>query len=169
VHHVDGDELSESVFTELGRVTWAVIKLEDYLQNVSWLITPSDPSTDRRPISEKIKASLVVLDTWGPSVVRDHAQDWLRQGLKAIGERNAALHGTPLTWVGPDFRDAPPRMLLGVMPRGGRPYSERPLTASSLAELRTVLVDAAAGWRDLVIEIGEERRRMAAEEDQQGD
>jgi hypothetical protein len=44
------------------------------------------------------------------------------------------------------------------MPRKGRPYAERALTVESLAELRSALVDAADGWRDLVIAVGAELR-----------
>jgi hypothetical protein len=42
------------------------------------------------------------------------------------------------------------------MPRKGRPYCERPLTVESLSELRSVLENAADGWRDLVIALATE-------------
>jgi hypothetical protein len=147
------DDLPIDVLTELGRVTWAAIKLEDYTEGLCSLIDPHDPRRDRRQVGQKIRDTKRVLRSWTASAVRDEAIAWLERASQAIDRRNAALHATPVVWVG---RDPPggQRRFLGEMPRLGRPYVERPLTIESLGELRSVLEDAAAGWRDIAIAAG---------------
>ncbi|MBV9095194.1 MAG: hypothetical protein JO132_15170 [Streptosporangiaceae bacterium] len=49
------DELPVDVFTELGRVTWAAIKLEDYVEDLCSHIDPVNPWTDKRQVSAKIR------------------------------------------------------------------------------------------------------------------
>jgi len=49
------DDLPVDVLTELGRVTWAAIKLEDYTEGLCSLIDPANPRTDKRQVSQKIK------------------------------------------------------------------------------------------------------------------
>ena len=44
-------DLPVDVLTELGRVTWAAIKLEDYTEGLCSLIEPTNPRTDRRQVS----------------------------------------------------------------------------------------------------------------------
>jgi hypothetical protein len=148
------DELSVDVFTELGRVTWAAIKLEDYLEGLCAHIDPADPRTDKRQVSTKIRDAQKVLAARTRSATRDEAAEWLEHARQAIERRNAALHATPIVWVGRER--AEDRLGLGEMPRNGRPYVERPLTVESLSELRSVLEDAADGWRDLVLALGAE-------------
>jgi hypothetical protein len=148
------DELSVDVFTELGRVTWAAIKLEDYVEDVCLHIEPVNPRTDKRQVSTKIKDAQRVLAARPRSATRDKAAEWLERGRQAIERRNAALHATPIVWVGPER--VADRLGLGEMPRKGRPYFERPLTVESLSELRSVLENAADGWRDLVVASGAE-------------
>jgi hypothetical protein len=67
------------------------------------------------------------------------------------------MHATPIVWIG--RKRAEDRLGLCEMPRKGRPYFERPLTVESLSELRSVLVNAADGWRDLVIALDTESMR----------
>ena len=67
------------------------------------------------------------------------------------------MRATRIVWVG--RKHAEDRLGLGEMPRKGRPYFERPLTVESLSELRSVLVNAADGWRDLVIALDTESMR----------
>ena len=148
------DELSVDVFTELGRVTWAAIKLEDYVEGLCSHIDPANPRTDKRQVSTKIRDAQKVLAARTRSATRDEAAQWLEHARQAIERRNAALHATPIVWVGRER--AEDRLGLGEMPRNGRPYVERPLTVESLSELRSVLEDAADGWRDLVIALGTE-------------
>jgi hypothetical protein len=148
------DELSVDVFTELGRVTWAAIKLEDYVEGLCSHIDPANPRTDKRQVSRKIRDARRVLAARTRSATRDEAAEWLEHAHQAIERRNAALHATPIVWVG--RARAEDRLGLGEMPRNGRPYFERPLTVESLSELRSVLEDAADGWRDLVIALGAE-------------
>jgi hypothetical protein len=51
------DDLPLDVLTELGRVTWAVIRLEDYTEDVCRNIELADVRTaDKRPLSQKIRS-----------------------------------------------------------------------------------------------------------------
>jgi hypothetical protein len=151
------DDLPVDVLTELGRVTWAAIKLEDYAESLCSFIEPANPRTDRRQVSQKIKDAKRVLRRWTASAVRDKAMNWLEHARLALERRNAALHATPVVSLGRRPEDEQ-RLFLGEMPRPGRPYFERPLTVKSLSELRSVLEDAAAGWRDIVIAADTESR-----------
>ena len=94
------DELSVDVFTELGRVTWAAIKLEDYVESMCSHIDPANPRTDKRQVSKKIRDAQRVLAARARSATRDEAAEWLEQARQAIELRNAALHATPIVWVG---------------------------------------------------------------------
>jgi hypothetical protein len=151
------DDLPVDVLTELGRVTWAAIKLEDYTEGLCSLIDPTNPRTDKRQVSQKIKDAKRVLQGWPSSSVRDDAMAWLERASHAIEKRNAALHATPVVQLG-----RPPateqRLFLGEMPRADRPYNERPLTVESLSALRSELEDAFSGWRDVAIAAGAESR-----------
>lgn len=40
------------------------------------------------------------------------------------------------------------------MPRKGRGYFEQPLTVESLSQLRADLEEAAAGWQDMLLSLG---------------
>jgi hypothetical protein len=157
------DELPTDVLTELGRVTWAAIKLEDYTESVCSFIDPSNPRTDKRSISKKIKDAKQVLADWPDSSARDDAIAWSDRAHQAIERRNAALHATPVVQLGRG-PDVEPRLLLGEMPRKGRPYVERALTVESLAELRYVLDHAADGWREIVLAVSSESARQKTEE-----
>src|SRR3954466_7114010 len=120
------DELPVDVFTELGRVTWAAIKLEDYVESLCSHIDPANPRTDKRQVSKKIRDAQRVLAARARSATRDKAAEWLEHACQAIERRNAALHATPIVWVGRERGED--RLGLGEMPRAGRPYFERPLT-----------------------------------------
>jgi hypothetical protein len=149
-------ELPADVLTELGRVTWAAINLENDAKMMCWFIQPSNPRTDRRQLSKKIKAAKKVLESWPPDrALAGEATEWLERARLAIERRNAALHATPLVWI---EAGSPRQYFLGEMPRHQTPYTERPLTVESLAELRAVLDSAADGWRDLILAIGEATR-----------
>jgi hypothetical protein len=155
------DDLPTDVLTELGRVTWAAINLEDYVKSLCSFIEPADPRTDHRVVSTKIKDAKKVLADWSNPSVRDEALAWLERAGQAIERRNAVLHATPLVWFEQPGQRGERRFFLGEMPRKGRSYVGRPLTVESLAELRSVLVGAAYGWRDLVIAVGTESQAAA--------
>jgi hypothetical protein len=151
------DDLPVDVLTELGRVTWAAIKLEDYTEGLCSFIEPTNPRTDKRQVSQKIKDAKRVLTGWPTSPVCDDAMVWLERAGNAIEQRNAALHATPLVLLGrPPSTE--PRLFLGEMPRAGRAYNERPLTVESLRSLRSVLEDAFSGWADIAIAADTESR-----------
>lgn len=150
------DDLPEAVFAELGRVTWAAIKLEDYTEDVCERIDPRwDPGhADMRQLGRRVKDATRALAARPPSAARDTAAAWLRRASKAIDRRNAALHATPIVWTRNE------QLGLGEMPWGDRPYAERPLTVDSLSELRSTLEDAASGWRDLVLALAAESGKL---------
>ncbi len=135
INAVTVPDLDTDVLIELGRVAWAAIVLEDYVEGLCSFIDPSNPREDRRSVGQKISASQRVMGCWSASSTRDDTRAWLERARVAVERRNAALHATPLVWVEPGRRDGPERLLLGEMPRYGRPYVERPLTVESLAEL----------------------------------
>ena len=151
------DELPVDVLTELGRVTWAAIKLEDYAKSICSFIQPSNPREDRRQISQKLKDATDVLKGWPDSSPRDQAAAWLQRAGQALERRNAMLHATPMVPVAKDGSLGP--LFLGEMPRKNAPYTERALTVESLAKLRSVLQGAASGWRDLILAVGGYTRR----------
>ena len=150
-----GDELPVDVLTELGRVTWAAIKLEDYAESVCAFIDPVNPRTDRRQVSTKIKDARKVMATWPDTSPRDEATAWLERTRLALERRNAVLHATPMVWIDQGGNE---QLFLGEMPRKDSLYTERPLTVESLAELRSQLDAAADGWRDVVMAVGQYQR-----------
>jgi hypothetical protein len=153
------DELPEDVLTELGRVTWAFIVLEDAVKWLCSSIAPHDPR-NRPQLRPMMNQARTALSGWPQSQARRDAYAWIDRADRAMDARNATLHATPLTWVGPTGPTEPARMLLGEMPRGNRrPYYERPLTVESLSELRTLLVEAMTGWRDLILSVAEAKER----------
>ncbi len=159
-----GDDLPIDVLTELGRVTWAAIKLEDYVESICSFIDPANPRTDRRQVSQKIRAAQKVLADRAASATRDKSKAWLERARQALEQRNAALHATPVVWLEPRRHGEPQRFSLGEMPRKGRPYFERPLTVEALSGLRAVLEGAADGWRELAIAVGTEFKLKESQE-----
>jgi hypothetical protein len=157
------DDLPVDVLTELGRVTWAAIRLEDYAEDVCSRVDPRDPRrADGRFVSQKIGDAKKVLVGWGPSETRDKAETWLERARLAIERRNALLHATPIAWIGPGRGEQRPG--LGEKSWRDRPYFERPLTVESLSEVRSVLEDAADRWQDLVIAVWAESSQQESPE-----
>jgi hypothetical protein len=155
------DDLPVDVLTELGRVTWAAIVLDDSAKWLCSSIQPVHPRTDRRPMSERISDALGALKDWPDSPGRDQARAWLIRARQALETRKGLLHATPLVWVGelPDGQSV--RQLLGEMPHKRRPYYERPMSVEALSEVRDLLVEAKAGWRDVMLGTAEARARDA--------
>ena len=151
------------VLTELGRVTWAAIMLEEYTESLCFLIgPPANPRTDRRQVSEKIRDAKRVAAGWPDPSPREEITASLERARRALERRNAALHATPLVWI---QRGRPREFVLGEMPRKGTPYKERALTVESLAELRTVLEAARAGWVELALAVGEYQQQSKVQPD----
>jgi hypothetical protein len=76
------DELSVDVFAELGRVIWAAIKLEDYVEGLCSHINPANPRTDKRQVSTKIRDAQRVLAARTRSAPRDEAAEWLEHAVR---------------------------------------------------------------------------------------
>jgi hypothetical protein len=115
------DDLPLDVLTELGRVTWAAIKLEDYTESVCSFIKPTNPRMDKRQVGQKMKDAKKVLRSWPNSEVRDNTTTWLGRARNEIEHRNAALHATPVVQLGHSLAGEE-RLFLGEMPRANRPY-----------------------------------------------
>jgi hypothetical protein len=115
------DDLPVDVLTELGRVAWAAIKVEDYTESVCSFIEPANPRTDRRQVGQKIRDAKRLLRGRTASAVLDEAMSWLERARLALERRNAALHATPVVSLGRQPEDEQ-RLFLGEMPRPGRPY-----------------------------------------------
>src|SRR5260370_2761008 len=120
---MSADELPVDVLTELGRVAWAAIKLEDYAEGICSDIDPADPRTDTRQLSRKIRDAKRALAACPDLEVRAKATAWLERARLAMERRNAALHATPMVWIERGQRD---QMLLGDMPRNCTPYIHQP-------------------------------------------
>jgi hypothetical protein len=101
------DDLPIDVLTELGRVTWAAINLEDYTESMCAFIDPwdpkdlsdpkdpSDPRTDMGQVGQKIKDAQMILATKTASSTRDQTKVWLERARQAIERRNAASRVRP--------------------------------------------------------------------------
>jgi hypothetical protein len=152
------------VLTELGRVTWAAIILENHTADTCLVIDPADPSTDRRQIGQKIKDAKGVLNSWPASSARDDAKAWLERARLALDRRNAALHASPLGYLKAGRLD----LVLGEKPRRGTPHVERPLTVESLSELRSVLEDACARWMHVHFATSAESDRLRQDDTNEG-
>jgi hypothetical protein len=134
---------SDEVLTELGRVTYAAIVLEDLTAAVCHAVKRVDPRTDTRPIGQKIEEALKELQRRSPS---DAVGTWLTAARSAIRERNAALHAIPLVvQQAPGADPLPFSHALGEK-RKDAPYMERPLSVPALQPLREQLELAAADW-----------------------
>lgn len=152
------DDLPHGVFTELGRVTWAAILLEDYAEGLCSIIQPANPRTDGRPVGQKIREAHRVLADWPASSQTRSATDaWLERARAAIERRNAAMHATPVVLSRRGHPDHG-QQYIDEMPRGDRPYRQLPLMIEALSELRSVLTDARSGWRDLAVAVHAEGR-----------
>ena len=57
INAVTVPDLDTDVLIELGRVAWAAIVLEDYVEGLCSFIDPSNPREDRRSVGQKISAS----------------------------------------------------------------------------------------------------------------
>jgi hypothetical protein len=144
--------------TELGRVTWAAIRLEDYTESVCAFVDPHNPQTDRRQIGQKVKDATSVLRAWPNSGPREDVLAWLTRATDALDRRNAILHATPVV----NLRTRGSEQLLGAMPRKGSAYAEHPLTVEYLAQLEATLRAATDGWKEIVHFAWTERKRLGS-------
>lgn len=144
---LDDDLISESVFAELGRLTYAAIKLEDVTRAaVRWI----DPALDNLSVRRLIERAQQILATWPQSEDRDFCDQWLENSSNALLRRNEVIHSTPAIYV--ELIDAEGGMnevgpILEHNPRfrdqsAGRTW----LTVDDLAPVTAQLRTARAGW-----------------------
>ena len=89
---------SDVVFVELGKLVWAAINLEDVVYSVCHVITPTDSYHDI-PIGTRITDALDALSDQPDAALRSKALTWLQTARGALDERNAVMHGIPVTFV----------------------------------------------------------------------
>ena len=141
--------LPDDVLVELGKLTWAAIRLEDLADSLCNAVRHANPREDRRGIGQKIKDARRDLKTWeeAPEVVQ--VDSWLARAGQALERRNAILHSVPLRVFDRDGGDI--GFALGEMPRGDHSYFERHVTVEALQEVRNELEHAQQGWRNTVL------------------
>ncbi len=93
--HECPDDPEDAVLLELGRMTWAAIKLEDVIPTMRRAIGPEPDRLSRAPASEWIKDALRCLARWPESETREAAIQWLNAAECALKERNRILHSVP--------------------------------------------------------------------------
>lgn len=147
------DEPPDSALLRLGRVTWRALLLEDFAAALCASLEPTDPRTERRPISRRITAAETRLQTSGDFEGRKAALEWLERARAAIERRNAVFHAVPVV-AAADLTGH----LLAEMPRAGRGYALRDLEGDYLDELAGTLESALSGWREVMLSVFAQQR-----------
>jgi hypothetical protein len=148
-----GDSLTDAELRELGRVTWAAIRLEDVARSVCSFIL-GWPVSLRDPIGTQVDKSLARLDpvSIDPKIAEIAA--WLRRAKSALKERNGLLHGIPVGVLGEV--DGEPGELPGTylqhIPRKGRLPAPIKIDAQTLSGLADRLEAAYPGWAEASME-----------------
>ena len=150
---------SDVVFVELGKLAWAAINLEDVVYSVCHVITPTDTYHDI-PIGRRITDAVDALSAQPDTALRSKASAWLEAASAALTERNAVMHGIPVTFV-PLSPDITPGNLDPDLAHFPRDKSRMPVhTALTVAGLRPVtrrIETARFGWDELAVELYEMR------------
>lgn len=154
----DDDQISESVFAELGRMTYAAIKLEDATRAAVHYVAPG---LDSLSVGRLIEMAHKALEEWPESADRDFCHQWLENSRNALRRRNEVLHSTPAIFV--ELIDATGEMnevgpILEHNPRfrdqsAGRTW----LTVDDLAPVTAQLKTARAGWWRVATKAEEQR------------
>lgn len=112
---LDDEELPEATLVELGRLTYATVKLEarcnEVLSLVEWSTGVERPGW--RPTSQRIREAVAVLETWAPQWSQASAIEWLAGARDALDRRQTVLHGdlvTPVTLPGAEPIPLPPSL-----------------------------------------------------------
>jgi len=144
---LDDDQISQSVFAELGRLTYAAIRLEDVTRAaVRWI----DPKLDSLSVRRLIETAQKIVETWPQSEDRDFCDQWLEGSSNALLRRNEVIHSIPAIYV--ELIDAEGGMneVGPVLEHNPRFQHQTPgrtrLTVEDLAPVTAQLRTARAGW-----------------------
>jgi hypothetical protein len=160
------NEPDDAVLLELGRLTWAVINLEDVIPEIRRAIGPAPGRLARAPISAWIKDALNVLNGWPESEVRETACRWFNIAHQALEERNRVLHSVPATLItiADDGAVKTHGQVLDYLPRRqGESFSRISLAEDELRLVRQNLADAREGWIEICLALVEESKRNAGD------
>lgn len=145
-------DLPEEVFTELGRMTLAAVRLEDTVYSLCRFIRPRHGPWDDCPISTHIGEALNDLATCPADEMRATAEAWLKEALAALAARNSVLHAAVISSVASEaqgHRDAVGQWLLHFPRKKTEPPVRTPLTLEGIAPIRRRLERARNGWMGL--------------------
>ena len=150
---------TDAVFVELGKLVWAAVNLEDVVYTVCHCIAPTGDYRDT-PIGTRIRTARQALTAQPDHELRERADTWLEQAAVALAERNAVLHGEPVTFVplAPEVTPGDLDPMLAHFPRDRtRPMVHTPLTVAGLAAVTRRIEAAREGWDTLAGELYEQR------------
>ena len=149
---IDGT-LPDDVLLELGRLTWAAIKLEDVVYEVCKAVQPRGSVVyDDTPIGTRIDQALSDLGSRPEDDLRRATHAWLTAAKTSLVERNSVLHSVPVTFepLSPDITPGNQDPMLAHFPKKRHlPAIHTSLTVEGLRPIRAHLENARLGWIDL--------------------
>lgn len=141
------EELPDDVLLELGRLTWAAIRLEDAVREVAWRLAPVEAGREAEQISQRINAARSA----GPP---ESVRGWLEAAGAALERRNTVLHGIPFQYGFPGrlmfpgtqlFPGAHGQGLHHIPRKAGQARTETEVTVEGLRPTREQLDQALGG------------------------
>lgn len=153
----------DTALLELGRLTWAAMKLEDAAYEVRRAVSTATPSASA-PASEWITDGLRILDSWHASPAREDGQAWFTDARDALNDRNAVLHTVPgfLVTLSPDCGVEQQGPVLQHVPRRNKASVRTiALTPESLRVIRDRLEAVYESWTTVILALDAERQRLA--------
>jgi hypothetical protein len=156
------NEPDDAAILELGRLTWAAIKLEDVVYHMGDALGLDSAQMMRAPVSQCVNDTLKVLDSWPESEIRDNARTWFNAARDALNDRNSVLHVIPGVWVtiADDHSVTPRGPVIEYLGRRGG-YRRHSMTAEGLRPVRRRLEEARAGWAEIFLALAEEHKRIS--------
>ncbi len=146
---LDDETLPDDTLIELGRLTWATIKLEaccdEILSLIEWSVSPKSAL---RPTSQRIQDAIEVLEGWPVERAQDAAIAWLFGVREALDRRQTILHGSIINSV--PFPGTVPIPLPPALSHVSRRDEEHVITGIEPGELGDVtdfIREKRAGWK----------------------
>ena len=156
----DGDQLSDEVLLEIGRLMWAAIKLESVVYPVCRSIKPRRGGSVEIPIGQQIHLARQDLKAFPRDDLRVRADAWLIRARDALKERTTVMHAAPETFapLASHLSSGVLDRVLARIPRGkADPPTGCPFTLEELRRVRLRVERARNGWRELATTLGERR------------
>jgi hypothetical protein len=147
----EDDVLSADVLLELGRLTFAVLRLEDTAQFMAGVLDDrARREPDKRPIGTKITEALEHLASSASTPGLELANAWLEGAQSALTLRNQTLHAGVMFWAPlPGTPSTSPPMLIYTDRDTGETVSTTDLTVEALCEVTSEIDGAERGWREV--------------------